>query len=336
MFVIPKVSSKNSIFSKRYERGNIIYDNEKKMSDIEKKYQPYVSQLNGLIKEVNTEIASNRRKSKEMLDMFPKKVEIEMESAKTRSSLYTTKLNILKMLMGAQKEIKELEMKERKLIYDTTGKNIDIKGGATSEKVFAAREADRVTQNERRSIHALPSYSTDSESEVEEVVQPTVSESKEDTSSVNVSEYVVPETEDSRFVGIFDEPKNTDSSKYVQGNKNMDTYNTIDENFSYGSAEVGIKNKYMKKTEQKCHYDFGKNIGWIRTYDTETGEITKEEALVPPEYHGVITVAQSGNVRYAIDEIDNNYDIVEDSFDNAPEAIKNELLTVYNRTKEEE
>lgn len=339
MFVIPKkISSSTAFNGKRYERGSIVYDNTNKLSEIEKKYQPMIAQLNGLVKDINTEISTNKRKAKEMMDLYPKKVEIELESAKNRSTLYTTKMNVLKLIMGAVKEVKELELKEQKQIFDMTGKNVDVRGGNTSEKVFAARAMEVAPGETRKSLHALPSYygTPASEDTPAQVV-----EEKEETEAVSMNvqgevNYEEPqEVANDKFTSIFGTPTETDNSKYIQGNKNMDAYDKMDHRFSYGSAETGLTNKYKNKTIQKCHYDSERKIGWIRTYDADTNQFVEQEAIVPPEYHGQISIARSGGVMYAIDEVDNNYEVVEDSFDNAPASIKEDLLRVYGRGNEE-
>lgn len=340
MFIIPKkISSSTAFNGKRYERGSIVYDNTNKLSEIEKKYQPMIAQLNGLVKDINTEISTNKRKAKEMMDLYPKKVEIELESAKNRSTLYTTKMNVLKLIMGAVKEVKELELKEQKQIFDMTGKNVDVRGGNTSEKVFAARAVEVAPGETRKSLHSLPSYYAQS---TPEETQSQYVETKEEVEAtpMNVQGEAnyeeVQEPTDDKFTSIFGTPSETDNSKYIQGNKNMDSYDKMDHRFSYGSAETGLTNKYKNKTVQKCHYDNEKKIGWIRTYDSETNEIVEQEALVPPEYHGQIAIARSGGVMYAIDEVDNNYEVIEDKFENAPDAIKEDLLRVYGRGSNEE
>lgn len=344
MFVIPKkIGNSTSFNGRRYERGSVVYDTTNKLSEIEKKYQPMISMLNGLIKDINTEISTNKRKAKEMMDMFPKKVEIEIESAKNRSSLYTTKMNVIKMIMGATKEIKELELKEQKQIFDMTGKSVDVKGGNASEKVYAARAIEVSPGETRKSLHALPSYyDTPQKVETSYVDEPQPSEelpNKEvtDVESMDVSgeeEVIRRDKTSDKFTSIFETPSETDSSKYIQGNDNMSSYDRIDQRFSYGSAETGLTNKYKTKTKQKCHYDQEKGIGWIRTYDVDSDTFVEKEALVPPEFHGRLSIARSGSVVYAIDEVDNNYEVVFDDFKNAPDAIKEDLLRAYGMKEE--
>ena len=90
MILFPrKTRENNETFSTSYFGGKVVYDGtQKQMSEIEKKYQPYISKMNSLIKEIDTEIKKSERRAREILEAFPKKVEIETESTKNRVSLY--------------------------------------------------------------------------------------------------------------------------------------------------------------------------------------------------------------------------------------------------------
>ena len=72
-------------------------------------------------------------------------------------------------------------------------------------------------------------------------------------------------------------------------------------------------------------------IGWLRTYDKDTGKIASEEALIPPSYHGVLSVVNSGGMQYALSETEETYDLVPDTIANIPEGIKEDLLNTYKR-----
>lgn len=342
MIVIPrKLRNQTDSNGRVYIGGRIVYDNTTQMSEIEKKMNPYITKLNSLVKEVDTEIKQSSRRAKELLEAFPKKVEIEIEATKNRTSLYTTKMNVLKLIISSLKDIKDAEMKERKLIFDLTGKNVDIKGGNVNTKALIAGQMERSAFAPRKALGQIESYGheilgdEDAPEAVKVNVQgeeapkhnPAIERKEEAQNSSTQSEAKT----DGNFTSLFGEVAKPDSSKYIAGNDNMKSYEKMDERFSYGSAETGLKNKYLNKTEQKCHWDKEENVGWIRTYDTSTGEIVDTEAYVPPQLHGKITLAKSGGDIYAIDEIDNNYPVVFDSVDNVPEVIKKELMVVYGR-----
>ena len=353
MFVIPR-KSKSSVFSsKRYEGGgNIVYDSSTTMSDIERKYTPYIKQLNELVKEINSDIYSSKRKAKELADLNAKKaVDIEIESAKNRASLYTTKMNTIKAMTSLYKEIKELEMKERKLLFDLTGKNVDTKGGGSiSQKEHVAAFADMRPSDVTRSIHAIPSYNIDlskpesAKTEEEkmidgsatiqpgEAIAPIEDKKKVDEQLNSATQSNIAKIEegvkDTKFASIFAPPTEPDTANHIIGNEHVEDYDKFSHKFSYSTAETALVGKFKMNTQKKCHYDEEMGIGWIRTYDTDTGTLASSETIVSPEYHGVFHIANSGGVKYAIDEVENNYDIVPDKFDNAPEEIKEELLRV--------
>ena len=105
----------------------------------------------------------------------------------------------------------------------------------------------------------------------------------------------------------------------------------MDNRFSYAAAQTGLRNKFINNTEVKCHWDDNEKIGWLRTYDKDTGKIASEEALIPPSYHGVLSVVNSGGMQYALSETEETYDLVPDTIDNIPEGIKEDLLNTYKR-----
>ena len=316
----------------------IAVDNTRQMSEIEKKYAPYIAKMNTLVKEVDTEIKKSERRAKEILEAFPKKVEIETEATKNRVSLYTTKMQALKTIMGAIKEIKETEMKEQKMIYDMTGKNVDIKGGNVNLKANMASLLDANITGTQRTIHTLPGYGKPiPASNGETVPNPNTAPKNEDNSHL-LEEGAIEETNyerdvktDGNFTSLFGKVETPDSSKYIQGNENMKDYEKVDDRFSYGAAQTGLKGKYLEDTEVKCHWDDKEKIGWLRTYSKDTGEIVKEEAFISPSYHGVLSKMTSGGLTYAISETDDTYSMVDDRVENAPKAIVDDLLETYKR-----
>lgn len=342
MFFIPRKSKSSSSFtSRKYESGNIIYDGTKNTSEIERKYAPYVKQLNDLVRELNTEIATSKRKAKELADMNTKKaVEIEMESAKNRATLYTAKLNAIKTMSGLIKEVKELEMKEQKLIKEITGKVVDIKGGGpATQKAFMASAMELQPSDVSRSIHNLPSYELpkdDSDEATIEVIEEKKVTPVQPIDNIVKGEQPSTNPNSEKFASLFEKPVNPDTPNFISGNNHVDTYDKINGRLSFGVAETGLQNKYMMQTEKKCHYDEELGIGWIRTYDTATKTFASPESFISPEYHGVFHVMQSGGTKYAIDDVDNNYDLVPDKFENAPDEIKEELLRVNSRSRNKE
>lgn len=339
MLIIPRsIRNTNDTYGSGYFGTlKVSVDNTKQMSEIEKKYAPYIAKMNTLVKEIDTEIKKSERRAKEILEAFPKKVEIETESTKNRVSLYTTKMNALKTIMGAIKEIKETEMKEQKMVYDMTGKNVDIKGGNVNMKANIASLYDSNITAAPRTIHSLQGYGKPIPSSNGEFVpNPTTSSQNVDNSDM-VEEgamddnYTRDVKTDGAFTSLFGKVETPDSSKYIQGNNTMKDYEKVDNRFSYGAAQTGLKAKYLEDTEVKCHWDDEEKIGWLRTYSKDTGNIVSEEAFISPAYHGVLNKMVSGGLTYAISETDDTYSIVPDKVDNAPKAIVDDLLETYKR-----
>lgn len=335
MILFPRKTRENTeTFSTSYFGGKVVYDgSQRQMSEIEKKYQPYISKMNSLIKEIDTEIKKSERRAREILEAFPKKVEIETESTKNRTSLYTTKMNAIKMIMGAIKDIKDTELKEQKMVHEMTGKVVDVKGGNTMMKASIAGLIDSQMNREPKALSSIPSYGSSvlgtptSSVRQEEHQYPEVEERDENG---NVEYSGVPEAT-TGFTSLFGKVENPDKSQYLQGNSEIKDYDAMDDRFSYAAAQTGLRNKYINDTEVKCHWDDDEKIGWLRTYDKKTGDIVKEEALIPPSYHGVLNVLNSGGMKYAISETEETYDIVPDTIKNVPEGIKDDLLNVYKR-----
>ena len=336
MILFPrKTRENNETFSTSYFGGKVVYDGtQKQMSEIEKKYQPYISKMNSLIKEIDTEIKKSERRAREILEAFPKKVEIETESTKNRTSLYTTKMNAIKMIMGAIKDIKDTELKEQKMVHEMTGKVVDVKGGNTMMKASIAGLIDSQMNREPKALSSIPSYGGSilgaPTSTIPKQEEPSYPEVEERDENGNVEYSGTPETK-AGFTSLFGKVENPDKSQYLQGNNELTDYQAVDNRFSYGAAQTGLRNRFINDTEVKCHWDDDEKIGWLRTYDKKTGNIVSEEALIPPSYHGVLNIVNSGGMRYAISETEETYDLVPDSIKNVPEGIKEDLLNTYKR-----
>lgn len=336
MILFPRKTRENSdTFSTSYFGGKVVYDgSQKQMSEMEKKYQPYIAKMNSLIKEIDTEIKKSERRTREILEAFPKKVEIETESTKNRTSLYTTKMNAIKMIMGAIKDIKDTELKEQKMVHEMTGKVVDVKGGNTMMKASIAGLIDSQMNREPKALAAIPSYGGtvlgSTTSTIPREAEPTYPEVEERNENGEVEYSGVPEAK-AGFTSLFGKVEKPDSSQFLQGNSEIKDYDAMDNRFSYAAAQTGLRNKFINNTEVKCHWDDNEKIGWLRTYDKDTGKIASEEALIPPSYHGVLSVVNSGGMQYALSETEETYDLVPDTISNIPEGIKEDLLNTYKR-----
>ena len=140
---------------------------------------------------------------------------------------------------------------------------------------------------------------------------------------------VAPKTS-GKFVSILDGVDEPEKAKYLHGSQEEQHFSKLNDKLSYGTAAATLRNNLVEEGNvKKMHYDYDHKVGWLRTYDAN-GDIVESESLTPLSMIDA-HVGGTGSTVYATDRFNNNYDVIEDSVENMPEVLQEELKVQLSR-----